>query len=168
MNSVYLLTGGNLGNRMEHLEQAMLQIGEWVGAIIQASPIFETASWGFTSQPPFLNQVMLVHTTLGAADVLKEILKIEADMGRARAEKMGPRLIDIDILFYNDVVTQDPHLVIPHPHIAQRRFVLTPLSVIAPQLVHPVYHKTIEQLLAECADELPVYLYPQTSGAHAS
>jgi 2-amino-4-hydroxy-6-hydroxymethyldihydropteridine diphosphokinase len=159
MNSVYLLTGGNIGNRMANLQSAIAAIESEVGVVNQTSSIYETAAWGLTDQPSFLNQVIHVQTTLEAAQLLEKILQIEKSLGRSRTEKMGPRTIDIDILLFNDAIINEPDLIIPHPHMTQRRFVLTPLGELAPTLIHPVWHASIEELLNACQDPLPVQLY---------
>ncbi|MFT3822482.1 MAG: 2-amino-4-hydroxy-6-hydroxymethyldihydropteridine diphosphokinase [Chitinophagaceae bacterium] len=155
MNKVYLLTGGNIGNRKQNLQQAALLL-EQFGTIEQKSGLYQTAAWGKTDQPAFLNQVLLLHTTLSPTLLLEKVLATELTMGRMRMEKYGPRIIDIDILFYNDEVIDLPALTVPHPQLPNRRFVLAPLNEIAPHLVHPVLHKTISQLLEECPDELEV------------
>lgn len=159
MNDVYLLTGGNIGNRLSNLKQASELIENKIGTIFKRSHVYETAAWGITNQDSFLNQVMLVSTTLNAEDLLQSILSIEQQLGRRRFEKMGPRTIDIDILFYNHEIISTPNLSVPHPQIANRRFVLTPLNEIAPAFVHPVIKKTIRNLLEECPDQLDVKKY---------
>ena len=156
MNKAYLLIGGNVGNRQENLHSANHLLQTSCGEIGLRSHLYETAAWGKTDQPPFLNQALLLLTGLTAQMLLQKILAAESQMGRERAEKYGPRVIDIDILFFNDDIIQKPGLVIPHPEIRNRRFALTPLCEIAPGLVHPVFLKTIEQLLEECPDELEV------------
>ena len=156
MSNAYLLTGGNLGNRQKSLEQAKALIEKQCGPVLAASSLYETAAWGKTNQPAFLNQALLIETHLPPGLLLKELLQIEAACGRIRKERYGPRLIDIDILLYDDLVMQTGFLTIPHPRLAERRFALEPLAAIAPELLHPVFHKTITLLLQECADPLPV------------
>ena len=156
MNQIYLLIGGNMGNRQENLEIATRRIAATIGEITQSSAIYETEAWGLEEQPAFLNQVLLVSSTLNPQQMLKQILNIEHYMGRERIQKFGPRIIDIDILFFNDEIIQQENLVVPHPEIQNRRFVLTPLNEISPQLKHPVLHKTIHELLLECPDTLTV------------
>jgi len=155
MNKVYLLTGGNMGNREQHLQQAA-SILETYGTIKQKSALYETAAWGKTDQPAFLNQVLLLHTSLEPMDLLEKVLETELQLGRVREEKFGPRIIDIDILFYNEAVIDLPGLQVPHPQMAKRRFVLEPLNEIAPNFLHPVLQKTVHQLLQECPDQLQV------------
>jgi 2-amino-4-hydroxy-6-hydroxymethyldihydropteridine diphosphokinase len=156
------LIGGNLGERVYNLHQCCFLIEEAIGVIIKKSLVYETAAWGIIEQPAFLNQVLFVSTSLSAPDLLKTILQIEERMGRKRLIKMGPRIIDIDILFYNDKIISSANLQIPHPEIANRRFVLEPLSEIASSLVHPLLKKTIADLLRSCADKLKVTIYGNT------
>lgn len=156
MNSAYLVTGGNIGNRQKELANAAKLIEERCGAIIDKSAIFETAAWGKTDQDNFFNQAIVLETSLNARDLLNEILYIENLMGRDRLEKYGPRIIDIDIIFFNHQIISEPGLIIPHPEMVRRRFVLQPLSQVIPAYIHPVYYKTVMQLLAECDDALPV------------
>ena len=156
MNNAYLLIGGNMGNRLQNLHQAIELLAGECGPVQQVSAVYETAAWGKTDQPAFLNQAVYLTTALTAHQLLTSILGIEEQMGRRRMEKFGPRIIDIDIIFYNDAVIDDAALTIPHPHMQHRRFVLTPLQQIAGGLVHPVFDKTVTQLLNECADELEV------------
>jgi len=156
MNKVFLLIGGNMGDRLQNLHQAITLISASAGPVIQQSAVYETAAWGKTDQATFLNQALLLTTSLTAQELLTTLLLVEEEMGRRRMEKNGPRVIDIDIIFYNDVVMDEPNLTIPHPQLQNRRFVLVPLNEIAPALVHPIFHKTIEELLEECKDDLAV------------
>lgn len=156
MNKAYLLTGGNMGHRESNLALAMDLIRQNGGKIIAHSALYETAAWGNSDQPGFLNQALLVETPLGAAALLHQLLAIEKQIGRVRLEKYGPRIIDIDILLFNREIHHEPELKIPHPELANRRFALTPLAEIAADYVHPVLQKTISVLLEECPDELAV------------
>ncbi|MBK9379850.1 MAG: 2-amino-4-hydroxy-6-hydroxymethyldihydropteridine diphosphokinase [Chitinophagaceae bacterium] len=159
MNTAYLLTGGNLGERVHNLAMARELIAAQTGNIIAASSLYETAAWGNTDQPAFLNQAIMIETPLNARQLIRRILKIEKKMGRVREEKYGPRLIDIDILLFNNEKHNYQFLKLPHPEMQNRRFALLPLAEIAPEIIHPVLKKTITELLQECKDELEVKKY---------
>lgn len=159
MNLAYLLTGGNLGNRENNLALAKELIDQQCGRVTLASFLYETAAWGNTDQPSFLNQVLQLETKLTARQLIRRLLKIERQMGRERKERYGPRIIDIDILLFNDEVHHYPLLKLPHPEMQNRRFALLPLAEIAAGAVHPVFHKTIRELLEECTDQLAVKKY---------
>jgi len=156
MNKIYLLLGSNMGNSLEQLTNAIHHIEKKTGALIRKSGLYTTAAWGNTNQPDFLNQVIVIETKLSAVETLKSILTIEKTMGRVRTIKNAPRIIDIDILFFNREIITAKNLIIPHPEIQNRRFVLVPLNQIAPQLIHPVLKKSIHQLLLLCPDHLNV------------
>ncbi len=156
MNKAYLLTGGNEGDRYLNMQQARTNIELICGQILQVSSLYETAAWGKTDQADFLNQVLQIETHLTAPDLLKSVFYMEQIGGRVRTIKNAPRTIDIDILFYEDLILEEAGLSIPHPRIAQRRFVLEPMNELAPGYIHPVLLKTIHQLLVECKDELAV------------
>jgi 2-amino-4-hydroxy-6-hydroxymethyldihydropteridine diphosphokinase len=156
MNVSYILTGSNLGNRLEYLMNAKEAIAKTTGPVVHASSIYETAAWGLEDQPSFLNQALEIHTTFSASLLLDRLLKIEEDLGRKRDVKYGPRLIDIDILFFNNEVIEQKGLTIPHPQLHNRRFALQCLDDIAPTFVHPVFNKSVRELLVECVDPLAV------------
>jgi len=156
MSKAYLLTGGNLGNRKENLSKAIELINEQCGIVTNASSLYETAAWGITDQPSFLNQALEIATSLNARQLMRKILKVEKIMGRVRKEKFGPRSIDIDILFFENEIHDLSFLKIPHPELQNRRFVLVPLAEINPELQHPILKKTIAELLEECPDNLEV------------
>ncbi len=159
MNTVYLLTGGNLGDRAVSLHQSADAIAAKAGAIVARSSIYETAAWGGIPQPDYLNQVLELQTERSPEALLQIILQIETTMGRKRSVKYGPRIIDIDILLFNDLVFQSTLLTIPHPQMHLRRFVMEPMAEIAPQLIHPALHQTMLQLLEVCPDSLDVKKY---------
>lgn len=156
MKEVYLLIGGNMGDREANLRSAARAIEKTCGNIRSESSVYETEAWGLHDQDAFLNQVIEIETRHDPEELLKQILQIEETMGRKRLVKNGPRLIDIDILFYANQVIEQEGLKVPHPRIQDRRFVLEPLNEIAPKMVHPLFHKSISQLLKECSDPLKV------------
>lgn len=156
MNTAYLLGGSNMGNRTAYLQLATKIIEEECGSIIARSHIYETAAWGVVDQPSFYNQAVAVRTALLPQQLMQALLNIEATIGRQRVQKMGPRIIDLDVLLIDDLIINTPLLTVPHPHLTERRFALTPLAEIAPMLVHPVVHTTIAELLMKCEDKLPV------------
>ena len=157
MNNVYLLIGGNMGERMANLAGAIDKLNIECGRITASSSIYETEAWGLKEQPAFLNQALVLETALGAEKLLEEILKIEIALGRKREIPLGPRIIDIDIIYFNDEIINSSNLTIPHPSMAERKFVLTPLAEIAPAYMHPILLKTNEVLLKECGDSSVVY-----------
>ena len=159
MNQIYLQLGSNLGARENFLQTARDFISEELGLIEEISKIYESTPWGVDGQGCFLNQVLLLSTSIGPHDLLKLILTIEKKIGRIRIEKWGERVIDIDILFYNDDIIETIDLCIPHKYLSKRRFVLIPLCEIAENLNHPKYNKTILELLNECIDEEKVEIY---------
>lgn len=159
MNKVYLLIGGNVGDRLGNLQLAVAALHRSCGRVTGQSAVYETAAWGKTDQQAFLNQALLLETDLTAPALLECVLEAEAMLGRVRKERYGPRIIDIDILFYNNDIVRTPALTIPHPEIQNRRFALVPLQEIAPGLMHPVLKKDIDQLLEECPDTLEVKQY---------
>lgn len=157
MNRVYLILGGNMGNRAAMLEEAESLLAAQTGAIRSRSGLYETAAWGMENAAPFLNQVIEILTEKNVNDVLADCLRAEKILGRERTEeKYQARTIDIDILFYNDEIISAHELDVPHPRLHMRRFVLEPLNEIAPELIHPVFGKTINMLLGECQDTLTV------------
>lgn len=156
LNTLYLLIGGNIGDRMANLQKAKEWIEKKIGHILKESAIYETEAWGNQNQPSFLNQAIIAKSQVSASQTMEAILEIEKQMGRQRNQKFDPRTIDIDILFYNDAIINEHHLTIPHPEIQNRKFVLIPLKEIAPLFIHPVLRKTITHLLQECTDPLEV------------
>jgi len=144
---IYLALGSNLGDREANLRLARLSLAPQV-QVLAASPIYETAPWGYLDQPPFLNQVLQAASDLSPIDLLAHLKQIEEQMGRKPNFKNGPRLVDLDILFYHDQVINQDGLVIPHPLLAERAFVLVPLADLAPDLRHPVLGLTAVEMLA--------------------
>jgi 2-amino-4-hydroxy-6-hydroxymethyldihydropteridine diphosphokinase len=155
MNTAILLIGGNLGNRTALLQQAVQLIEQQAGKVVKLSGLYETAPWGNVQQPDYLNQALQISTPLDPLPLLHTLLNIEREIGRIRQQKWGARVIDIDIIFYNDAVIALPELKIPHPRMQNRQFVLVPLNEILPDWVHPVFQQTVHALLAACDDELP-------------
>jgi 2-amino-4-hydroxy-6-hydroxymethyldihydropteridine diphosphokinase len=156
MIDVYLLLGSNLGNRQLFLNKAIILIENEIAPVSKISSIYETQSWGKTDAPDYLNQVIVLQTTLPAQVVLKKILAIENELGRRREEKWGSRTIDIDILFYGQELINEQGLHVPHPELQNRRFTLEPLAEVAPHFVHPVLNKTALQLTKALKDSLLV------------
>ncbi len=156
MNTIYLLLGSNLGNSKKQLSKALQFIEKNIGHIKRQSGLYVTAAWGNTAQPDFLNRVAVVETNLTAIETMLAILLIEKKMGRVRTEKNAPRIIDIDILFFNKEIINETKLVVPHPQIQNRRFVLIPLNELSANFIHPVLNKTIHYLLRVCPDKLAV------------
>ena len=158
-NKAYLLIGGNLGDRVSSLNQARALLSLRAGNITAVSAIYETAPWGIAEQDSFLNQALLLETSLTAEELMQYLLHAEEEIGRVRAEKYGPRVIDIDILLFNQEAFSHPTVTVPHPQLTNRRFALLPLAEIAADYIHPIFHKSISELLADCPDTLPVQVY---------
>ena len=156
MNKVVLILGSNVGERIHQLQKAMHEINRLLGKPIQQSSIYETAAWGYTNQGKFLNQVIVILSDLSADEIMNKILVIEEELGRKRTIKWEPRIIDIDILFFNDEIICTKELVIPHPNLHERKFTLIPLEELMPGYIHPVLKKSISDLLLEINDTLDV------------
>lgn len=156
MNTVYVLAGGNMGDRILYLRKAAKIMEEQCGNITARSSFYETAAWGVTEQAPFYNQAFAINTTLEPAQFMQTLLTIENRLGRIRTVKLGPRIIDLDVLLIDNLIINTALLTVPHPLLPQRRFALLPLAEIAGNKVHPVLHQTINVLLHECKDELEV------------
>lgn len=150
--TIYLALGTNLGDRLANLRAAIAALAPQV-RVEAESRIYETPPWGFLDQPAFLNMAVRAQTDLPPADLLTFLKQLESELGRVPTFRNGPRLIDIDILFYDDLVLNTPPLVIPHPRLHERDFVLVPLADIAPDFIHPVLHQSIRTLLdAGCSN----------------
>lgn len=159
MQTAYLLTGSNLGDRLSHLKQAVLHLTVHTAVEIdRISQVYETAPWGKTDQQSFYNQALKIKTSLSAIELLDLVLDIEQRIGRKRKERWGPRCIDIDIIFYEDEISKTRQLELPHPRLQDRRFVLVPMVELTPNHLHPVFQKTVSELLEECKDQLAVTL----------
>ncbi len=157
MNHVYLMIGGNIGNRLANLENARNSIDIKCGPIQMQSSIFETEAWGMKDQPAFYNQALCIETTMSPQDLMAMLLAIEVSMGRKRLIPLGPRTIDLDIIYFNQTIIDTPGLIIPHPRLALRNFVLAPLVEIAPDFEHPILKKTNIQLYKDSTDNSVVY-----------
>ena len=155
---VYLLLGSNIGDREAHFYFATVEIEKRIGVILQSSSFYETAPWGVTDQENYLNAALLIRTELPPESLFHLLKKIEEEAGRTDQRKYAPRTLDIDILFYDDLILHSKELTIPHPKLHLRKFVLVPLAEINRTLIHPVFKKSIGQLLEECPDDLEVKL----------
>lgn len=160
IEQVFLIIGSNQGNRLQLIQDAHKHISNRLGTVVKSSFIYETEPWGNNTLECYLNQVFCITTKLTPEELMTEILLIEKQMGRVRKHKWESRVIDIDILFYNNlIINRPPQLIIPHPYIQERNFVLTPLCEIAPKFVHPTLLKSIYELLNKCTDRLKVKKY---------
>lgn len=156
MKGIYLLLGSNLGRREEMLGRAIASVESQIGMVLNRSSMYRTKAWGLHDQPDFLNMVLQVRSGLAPIEILNQIGVIENLLGRERYEKWGTRSIDIDILYYGDLVLQTPRLTIPHPRIEERRFTLVPMCELVPGLVHPVSLMSQTAMLDACQDDLEV------------
>jgi 2-amino-4-hydroxy-6-hydroxymethyldihydropteridine diphosphokinase len=157
----YLCLGGNIGDREKALRHAILKISQQIGEINSISNIYETEAWGVENQQAYLNQCIKVKTNFKSYELIDALLRIEKELGRERTNNQTyePRTIDIDILFYNNDIINESNLLVPHPRLHLRKFVLIPLEEIASNYLHPLLNKTIFNLLSECKDTSEVKLF---------
>jgi 2-amino-4-hydroxy-6-hydroxymethyldihydropteridine diphosphokinase len=153
MKRIFLSLGSNLGNREQHLEQALFLIQSRIGPLERVSRIYESEPWGYSSTRDFYNCCVALRTNLAPGELMELLLDIEKQMGRQRKSKAySDRIIDIDLLLYEDRQISQPGLTVPHPSMAGRRFVLAPLAEIAADIVHPLSGKSIRKMLEDCED----------------
>ena len=153
--NVFLLLGSNMGDRLSLLHEARTLLAAHAGAVVGQSGCYESEPWGFEADTLFMNQALQIDTRLTPMQLLSAIQRIERQLGRERTTPPGvyaSRPIDIDILFYDNLVIDTPALTVPHPLLHRRRFALLPLCDLAPDYTHPVLHKTISELLQQCGD----------------
>ena len=155
----HLIIGSNLGDRTAQMQRAKALIKRDIGPIIKESQLYETQPWGYPDQPWFLNQVLEITTSESPENILAHLKQIEKEVGRTPAEKWHARHIDVDILFLGHLVINREGIIIPHPHLHERNFVLVPLMDLIPECVHPVLGKTIEELYLDCRDRGEVYIF---------
>lgn len=148
MHTVFIALGSNLGDRKENLRTAIDLLQPEIRPL-DCSPIYETPPWGYLDQPNFLNQVIKAETEFTPPVLLAYLKEIESRIGRQKSFRYGPRLIDLDLLFYNGEVIDSPPLTVPHPHLVERAFVLMPLADLAPEFVHPILQVTVADLLTK-------------------
>jgi 2-amino-4-hydroxy-6-hydroxymethyldihydropteridine diphosphokinase len=163
MNGKFLLLGSNLGNRENNIKTALRQISEKIGRISALSSVYSSSAWGLRDQPDFLNQAIKIETRLEPEKLLHEIGAIENSMGRQRKGKWTSRIIDIDILYYDNVVMDQKDLQIPHPRIPDRKFTLLPLAELAPGEIHPVLGLSNNEMLSRTKDDGKVEKYNKQS-----
>lgn len=154
MDKVYILLGANLENPIRQLQRAVSELSSSIGRLNRQSAIYESAAWGKEDQPIFLNQVLCFETELTPQEILSHCQKVENNLGRVRKEKWDARIIDIDILYFNDEILESTDLTIPHPLLHLRKFTLEPLIEIAPNYIHPVLKRTNKELFETCTDTL--------------
>ncbi len=161
MHTYYLHLGSNKGDRTSYLSNAIKQIADKIGQVTDQSAIYQTEPWGKKDQDDFLNMAIKVESNLAPEDALNATKKIQTAMGSEKKEKWGPRIIDIDILYCDDLILEKDNLVIPHPHIYERNFVLIPLMEIAGDFIDPVKEMSIEDIFDLCKDESEVLMFEE-------
>lgn len=164
MSKVFLLLGGNQGDRLQLIEEANQHIAQEVGKITHKSSIYESEAWGFEAEQSFFNQVIIVETNKAPQEVLDQVLDIETILGRRRSGTgYSSRTMDIDVLFYDQEEINTATLIVPHPRLHLRRFTLAPLVEIASEFQHPTFNKSLSTLLLECKDQGEVKIYRKQS-----
>ena len=149
-NEAYLSYGSNIGDKKYYIEEALNEINKaYHTEIIKKSNLIETEPWGYTEQDEFLNGACKIKTLLSPKELIKFLLSIEQKLKRERKIKWGPRTIDLDVIFFNDLISEDEEIILPHPRMHERSFVLEPLNEIAPYKIHPLYRKRVFELLEE-------------------
>lgn len=156
MNGIYLILGSNLGDKFLAIQYAIRHIRQKIGPVEAESSYYDTQPWGYRHQANYLNKAIKVQTLMSPGELLEQLMAIEREFGRVRKEKWRERTLDIDILYYFDVAIKQDNLVIPHPEIPNRLFVLVPMCEIAPEELHPISGKSQKQMLDECPDTLGV------------
>ncbi|MCH7415677.1 2-amino-4-hydroxy-6-hydroxymethyldihydropteridine diphosphokinase [Belliella sp. R4-6] len=156
MRQVILIIGGNVGDRMALLSEAKSKLMFKIGQLKDKSAVYETQAWGGKSKGDYLNQILIFETDFEAEYILDIALKVEKELGRERDVKWGNRTMDIDILYFGEEIINKPNLIVPHPYISERRFVLVPLEEVLPDFVHPKFHLTNKELLRKCTDSCNV------------
>lgn len=159
MSIALLSLGSNLGDRVKNIYEGIQKITDKAGKVISYSPLYESKPWGIESPNDYINVCILVETHLSPEELMITLHTIEKDMGRIRSTKYSDRIIDIDILLFDQSIIHTEYLTIPHPRMHERLFVLVPANQIVPMYIHPVFGKSIQQLLLECTDESNVYEY---------
>lgn len=157
--TAYILAGGNLGDREAYLQQALSLLEARVGRCLGQSKVYETTPWGVEGQPNYLNQVWTFESTLDAEALLHELQAVELALGRERSIRWAARTIDLDLLYFGELVCDTPQLTLPHPRLHQRRFTLIPLVELCPDFVHPVFGLSQRSLLQHCEDPEDVWEY---------
>ena len=156
MNKVVLLLGSNIGDRHANLKNAISSVEQELGRIVQSSSVYETAPWGNIHQQYFLNQAIIISSELTSQELMNTIVSIEEKSGRVRKIKWEPRIVDIDVLFFNNETISTKTLIVPHPGLHLRKFALIPLAELIPEYIHPVLKKSMTELLSELMDPLEV------------
>ncbi len=161
MSEAIISLGSNLGDRKRNLADALQMLGARHCTVVAVSHLYETEPWGFVSNDIFLNQIAVVDTTLSPRELIDTLLNIEQQLGRSRTsttQGYSSRPIDLDIIFFDDLISDDTHITLPHPKMHLRRFVLEPLNELRPHFIHPLFNKTVAQLLKECDDNSKVLI----------